>query len=127
LLTLRIRLWTRDKRLAAIALIGPDAWVIDDTGFVKDGPASPGVARQYSGTVDKVANVQVVVSVHAAGYRRSSADEAQRGCGVSVHKHVDCATTSRGAGKANVARDQHGAEHLGEHDVARVVRRDALP
>ena len=30
----------------AIGLIEPEAWVIDDTGFKKDGPASPGVARQ---------------------------------------------------------------------------------
>ena len=33
----------------ACALIDPDAWVIDDTGFVKDGAASACVARQYSG------------------------------------------------------------------------------
>ena len=43
-----------------------DAWVIDDTGFVKDGDASPCVARQYSGTLGKVGNCQVAVSVHAA-------------------------------------------------------------
>ncbi len=41
------------------------AWVIDDTGFPKDGIASPGVARQYSGTLGKVGNCQVGVSVHA--------------------------------------------------------------
>ena len=35
----------------ACALIEPDAWVIDDTGFVKDGDASPCVTRQYSGTL----------------------------------------------------------------------------
>ncbi|WP_366088336.1 transposase [uncultured Corynebacterium sp.] len=49
----------------AINLITPDAWVIDDTGFIKDGSASPGVARQYSGTLGKVGNVQIGVSVHA--------------------------------------------------------------
>jgi SRSO17 transposase len=49
----------------AIDAIGPQAWVVDDTGFVKDGPASPGVARQYSGTLGKVGNVQIGVSVHA--------------------------------------------------------------
>lgn len=49
----------------AIDLITPDAWVVDDTGFVKDGSASPGVARQYSGTLGKVGNVQIGVSVHA--------------------------------------------------------------
>jgi hypothetical protein len=33
-----------------------EALVVDDTGFAKDGPASPCVARQYSGTLGKVAN-----------------------------------------------------------------------
>lgn len=50
----------------AIGALAPEAWVVDDTGFVKDGPASPGVARQYSGTLGKVGNVQIGVSVHAA-------------------------------------------------------------
>ncbi|MGD7003892.1 IS701 family transposase [Corynebacterium halotolerans] len=49
----------------AIDTIHPSAWVVDDTGFVKDGHASPGVARQYSGTLGKVGNVQIGVSVHA--------------------------------------------------------------
>src|SRR3712207_9287047 len=34
----------------AVEVIAPDAWVVDDTGFPKHGTASPGVARQYSGT-----------------------------------------------------------------------------
>src|SRR3954464_11558362 len=55
------------ERLArrAIEVIGPDAWVVDDTGFVKDGTASPGVARQYSGTLGKVGNCQIGVSISA--------------------------------------------------------------
>ena len=55
-------------RLAAkaVQVVGPDAWVVDDTGFPKDGSASPGVARQYSGTLGKVGNCQIAVSVHAA-------------------------------------------------------------
>ena len=39
-----------------------EALVIDDTGFAKDGTASPCVARQYSGTLGKVANCQVCVA-----------------------------------------------------------------
>ncbi|MFJ3589433.1 transposase [Streptomyces sp. NPDC090231] len=44
----------------------PQAWVVDDTGFPKDGTSSPGVARQYSGTLGKAGNCQIGVSVHAA-------------------------------------------------------------
>lgn len=50
----------------AVQTIAPQAWVIDDTGFKKDGPASPCVARQYSGTLGKIGNCQIGVSIHAA-------------------------------------------------------------
>src|SRR3954454_12029636 len=46
-----------------------EAWVIDDTGIAKDGKHSPGVKRQYSGTLGKVGNCQIAVSVHAVGER----------------------------------------------------------
>ena len=50
-------------------VIGVAAWVIDDTGIPKDGRRSPGVKRQYSGTLGKIGNCQIAVSVHAVGQR----------------------------------------------------------
>jgi SRSO17 transposase len=49
--------------------IGVTAWVVDDTGIVNDGKHSPGVKRQYSGTLGKIGNCQITVSVHAVGER----------------------------------------------------------
>jgi SRSO17 transposase len=54
-------------------VVAPVAWVIDDTGFPKYGTSSPGVARQYSGTLGKVGNCQIGVSVHAVTDAASAA------------------------------------------------------
>jgi SRSO17 transposase len=61
------------RRLAEVlsAALGPTAWVVDDTGFPKDGTWSVGVQRQYSGTLGKRANCQLGVSVNAITERAS--------------------------------------------------------
>lgn len=51
-----------DRELPAV-----EALVVDDTGFPKKGTYSVGVARQYSGTLGRVDNCQVAVSLHLAG------------------------------------------------------------
>ena len=55
------------ERVAPV--IGVEAWVLDDTGFPKDGKDSPGVKRRYSGTLGKRGDCQIGVSVHAVGAR----------------------------------------------------------
>src|ERR1700728_4622566 len=57
-----------------------DALVVDDTGFPKDGDASPCAARQYSGTLGKTGNCQVAVSVHLVNERASCAADWRLFC-----------------------------------------------
>jgi SRSO17 transposase len=54
-----------------VAELAPEAWIIDDTGFVKKGRFSVGVGRQYSGTLGRVDNCQIGVSVNAASDQAS--------------------------------------------------------
>jgi SRSO17 transposase len=57
-----------------------EALVVDDTGFVKDGGSSPCVARQYSGTLGKVGNCQIGVSVHLVNEHASCAADWRLFC-----------------------------------------------
>jgi SRSO17 transposase len=66
--------WRAEELLQRVAervapRLGVVAWVVDDTGFPKDGRCSPGVKRQYSGTLGKIGNCQIGVSLHAVGER----------------------------------------------------------
>jgi SRSO17 transposase len=60
--------WEPVRRLLAHqiqeVLLPTAGWIVDDSGFPKQGSASVGVARQYLGTLGKVGNCQVAVSIH---------------------------------------------------------------
>ena len=54
----------RIAAMVARASVGNGVVIIDDTGFAKKGTHSVGVARQYSGTLGRVDNCQVLVTAH---------------------------------------------------------------
>src|SRR3954454_6098055 len=54
----------RVRRLTRLTGEGDGVLIFDDTGFAKQGRCSVGVARQYSGTLGKTGNCQVVVNCH---------------------------------------------------------------
>ena len=89
-----------------------EALVVDDTGFPKDGTALPCVARQYSGTLGKVGNCQIGVSVHLVNERASCAADWRLFCPESWD---DTAL----AGPVAAARARQRRERAGIPDAVR--------
>ncbi len=54
----------RIARRVEHASVGDGVPVVDDTGIAKKGTHPVGVARQYSGTLGRVDNCQVLVTAH---------------------------------------------------------------
>jgi SRSO17 transposase len=97
-----------------------DALVIDDTGFPKDGDASPCVARQYSGTLGKVANCQIGVSVHLVNERASCAANWRLFCPQSWDDQAleDPVQAARAAGRRARAGIPAGVRHQEKRRLA---------
>ena len=92
-----------------------EALVVVDTGFPKDGNASPCVARQYSGTLGKTANCQVAVSVHLVNEDASCAADWRLFCPESwddqaLDDPVAAAAARRRRERARIPDDVRHAE-----------------
>jgi SRSO17 transposase len=106
--------WSDEKVLAKVReLVVPEierhgaieAWIIDDTGFPKQGRHSVGVARQYCGQLGKQDNCQVAVSLSLANHHASLplayrlylpkdwAQDGERRRKVGVPEEIDFKTT----------------------------------
>ncbi len=92
-------IWKRLALKVERELPAVEALVIDDTGFAKKGEHSVGVSRQYSGTLGRIDNCQVAVSVHLASERGSAC------AGMQLYLPESWASDARRRAKAAVPEE----------------------
>src|SRR5579859_7740697 len=97
----------------AVDAVDPAAYVVDDTGFPKDGTASPCVARQYSGTLGKTGNCQIGVSVQMVTDTASLAANWRLFCPASWDETT--ITDAAKAGAVRVRRTEAGIPEQVRH------------
>jgi SRSO17 transposase len=97
--------------------------VIDDTGFAKQGKHSVGVKRQYSGTLGKVGNCQVAVSLHYAN------GEDEYPLALRLYLPEDWANDPERLTKARVPESERGFKPKWQIalDLLDTVRDEGLP
>jgi SRSO17 transposase len=86
--------------------------VIDETGFLKQGEASCGVARQYTGSAGKITNCQIgVFTAYASGKGHDLLDQAAAGAGHDRAGHRGRRALCLGGGGQHLrrGRDRDGA------------------
>ena len=98
-----------------------EALVIDDTGFAKDGTASPCVARQYSGTLGKVGNCQIGVSVHLVNEHASCAADWRLFCPESWDDAALADPVAAAAGRAPPCAGRHPRSRCGTREKWRLA------
>ena len=135
----RVLAKVREMVLPEVERHGPiEAWIIDDTGFPKQGRHSVGVARQYCGQLGKQDNCQVAVSLSVANHHASLpvayrlylpqdwAQDRKRRCKAGVPEEISFKT------KPEIALEQlrwacEAGLQSQRRDIRTLMRRDGKP
>src|SRR6202451_2773289 len=82
-----------------------EAWIVDDTGFVKKGVHSVGVARQYCGRLGKTDNCQVAVTLSIANHQASLVPGLDPGIAYRLYLPEEWVNDAARRSKAHVPDD----------------------